>query len=190
MQRRNLHLLQNWIFLVISLTTFSTGLVLFICFHIGQGAFNSTALGAGRLFWLNVHRISALVVVAVVVIHLDRHWRVFRSRLTNIFTRRRKKPINSEVVMYIVFFVSTLTAFVAWLVLEGSSPLFGPAVIGRVGATRHPWIDTHNLVSLVSLVLIVHHIWHRWRLMLRRRRPVVSVRKAVRSGSLRNKSFY
>ncbi len=92
--------------------------------------------------------------------------------------------------MYIVFFVSTLTAFVAWLVLEGSSPLFGPAVIGRVGATRHPWIDTHNLVSLVSLVLIVHHIWHRWRLMLRRRRPVVSVRKAVRSGSLRNKSFY
>jgi hypothetical protein len=169
MQRRELNLLLDWILLVTALVTFSTGLVLLLCFHVGDRAFAISALGQSKLFWLNLHRFLAVIVTIGTVTHVGLHWRAFRSILTNVFTRRRR-PINSELIMYIVFFTAMLTGLVAWLVLEGSSPILGPAVIGFASSTRHPWIDTHHISSLISLGLIVHHVGHRWRFMVRRAR--------------------
>jgi hypothetical protein len=181
MQRRELNLLLDWALFVASFVTFSTGLVLLIWFHMGNGAFAIAALGHSKLFWLNLHRLSAAVVATVTVTHVGLHWRAFRSRLTNIVTNRTRRPINSELIMYIAFFIAALTGLVAWSVMEGSSPLFGPAIIGRTGSSRHPWIDTHHISSLVSLLLIVNHVGHRWGFMGRRPRPVEVAGKKVNS---------
>jgi hypothetical protein len=189
MQRRELNLLLDWSLLVAALATFSTGLVLLLCLHAGHGAFATSALGQSKLVWLNLHRFSAAVTALGVVTHVGLHWRAFRAKLTNVVTRRTKRPINSELVMYVAFFVAAFTGLVAWLVLEGASPILGPAVIGRANSTRHPWIDTHHISSLMSLVLIVHHIGHRWRLMVRRARPVAVARKdAIRLPRFRGQS--
>ncbi len=150
---------------------FSTGLVLLVCFHMGDGAFAASAMGMDKLIWLNVHRFSAVIVFATVVTHVVLHWRTFYSRVGNAVRRRTKRLIDIEVLMYLAFFVLVLTAFVAWFVLDGTSPLFGPATIGPLSSTRHPWIETHHSTSLVSLMLVVHHVGHRWRLMVRRARP-------------------
>ena len=181
MQRRELNLLLDWILFVASVVTFSTGLVLLIRFHMGEGAFAVSGLGQSKLFWLNLHRLSAAVVAAAAVTHVGLHWRAFRSRLTNIVAKRTKRPINSELIMYTVFLIAALTGLVAWLVLEGSSPLFGPAVIGRASGARHPCIDTHHISSLVALLLIVHHVEHRWGFMASRSRPVTVAQKDANS---------
>jgi hypothetical protein len=180
MQRRELNLLLDWILFVASLVTFSTGLVLLLRFHMGDGAFSISALGQSRLFWFNLHRLSAVIVATGALTHVALHWRAFRSRLTNIAAKRTRRPINSELIMYTAFLIAALTGLVAWLVLQGSSPLFGPALIGRASNARHPWIDIHYISSLVSLLLIVYHVGLRWGFMVRRPHPVAVARKDAR----------
>lgn len=177
MQRRQLNLLLDWGLLCTALVTFSTGLVLLLRFHAGQGAFATAAFGVNKLVWVNVHRLSAVLVLADVITHVGLHWRAFCGRFTNVATRGTRRRVDSELVMYTAFLIAALTGLAAWLVVEGSSPLFGPAVIGRAHSTRHPWIDTHHISSLVLLALVVHHGGHRWRFMVRRARPVAVARK-------------
>ena len=75
MQRRNLNLLLDWLLLVAALVAFSTGLVLLVRFHMGHGAFATSALGLGKLLWLNVHRFAAAIFAATAVTHVALHWR-------------------------------------------------------------------------------------------------------------------
>jgi hypothetical protein len=159
-----------------AVATLSTGLVLLICLHMGYGAFASSALGVDKLVWLNIHRLSAVLVVAGVVTHAGLHWRAFRGKVTNVVTRRTKRIISSELIMYAAFLVAAVSGLVAWFVLEGSSPLFGPAFTGRASGARHPWIDTHHIGSFVSLGLIVHHVGHRCRFMFGGTRRAVARR--------------
>ena len=170
MQRRQWKLLLDWVLLAAGLTTFSTGLVLLFCFHVGQGPFATSALGADRIVWLNVHRLFAVPVILCVITHVGLHFKTFLARLKNVARRGARRPINSELIMYAAFSVAVFTGLVAWWVLAGSSPLFGPAVIGRAGSTRHSWIDTHHISALVSLMLVAHHVGHRRRFLFRRAR--------------------
>jgi hypothetical protein len=167
MQRRRLNISLDWLLLVAALVAFPTGVVLLLCFHMGNGAFATTALGLGKLAWLNLHRFAAAVLVATVVSHVALHWRAFRKMIMNFVTRATKKRIRSEPLMYGAFFIAAVTGLVAWLALEGSSPLFGPALIGRASGTRHPWVDAHHITSLMALLLVAHHVRHRFRLMRR-----------------------
>jgi hypothetical protein len=165
MQHRKWKFLLDWVLLAAGLTTFSAGLVLLFCFHVGRGSYATSGLGVDRLVWLNLHRLSAVPVILCVITHVGLHFKTFLARLKNVARRRVRRRINSELIMYMAFFVTVSTGLVAWWVLPGSSPLFGPAVIGGASSTRHPWIDAHHISSLVSLVLIVHHIGHRWRFL-------------------------
>ena len=171
MQRRELNIRLNWILFIASLVTFFAGFVLLICFHMGDGVLATSALGRSRLFWLNLHRLSAIVVVAGAALHVGLHWRAFTRVFANIAARKKKRSTHSELIMYIVFTVAAVTGLVAWWVLEGTSPLFGPVLIGRANSVRHPWVDTHHLTSIVLFVFIVHHVGHRFRFMIRRRGP-------------------
>lgn len=165
--RREVNLKLNWFILIASFVTFATGFVLLTHLHAGSSAFATSALGVDKLVWLNVHRFSALVVVLFVVVHVGLHWRVFRRRFVNFVTRTLKRAKRADLVMYVAFFLTTLTSLVAWWVLDGSSPIFGPPIIGHRNPAWHSWLDVHEFTSLVALVLTVHHIKHHWRFMAR-----------------------
>lgn len=166
-RRRALNLRLDWLILFVSFVTFATGFVLFTQFHKGSSAYATSALGCSKLFWLNAHRFSALALVLAVSAHVGLHWRVFRLRLANVVRRGKKKALNADLVMYVAFFVATLTSLVAWWLLDGSSPVFGTAIIGPWNPAWHSWLDVHQFASVVSMVLIVLHIKHRWRFMAR-----------------------
>jgi cation transport ATPase len=166
MQRRELNLQLNWVLLFAALMTFSTGLVTLLRLHMGPGAFASSAFGVDRLVWLNIHRLSAVLTLSAVTVHIVLHWRAFRSRLTRIFDKGKRRRVDIELLMYAAFIISALAGFVAWLVLEGSSPLLGPMNYVHLDHDRHHWIDVHHLISLVCLALVVHHAGHRLRFMV------------------------
>jgi hypothetical protein len=147
-----------------ALVTFATGLVLFVDFHIDDGVRATAALGVGRLTWLNVHRLCALVVLGGTVAHVALHWRAFLARLRS-FARARRSI--AELLLYLAFPVTTLAGFVAWLVIAGSTPLDGPVTLGELPAGRHPWVDVHNLSGLVALVVTVIHLARRARPLAR-----------------------
>lgn len=168
MKRSGLNLLLDWVLLIVTFVTILTGLVLLLCFHAGDAAFASSALGLSKLLWLNLHRFSCVVMAICVVLHIGLHWKLFRTRLSRFIMRKTKRWVDSEVIMYTTLFVATFTGFALWLALQGSSPVFGPVLIGRASLVRHPWIDTHYTFSLISLMFVIHHTAHRWRFMVRR----------------------
>ncbi len=165
MQRRALKLLVNWTVLFAALITFSSGLVLLLKFHMGHGAFAASAFGVDKLVWLNVHRLAAIPLVAGILTHTLLNWRAFRGRLGKRVSRSTGKRSDRELHMYACFFIAALTGLVAWLAVEGSSPLLGPALTARASGVRHPWIDVHNLTAVMSLVLVAQHVRCRWRAM-------------------------
>lgn len=59
---------------------FFTGVVLLFCFHMGEGAFATSALGLDRLIWLNVHHVTSLVLLGLVVHHVAHRWRFMVRR--------------------------------------------------------------------------------------------------------------
>ena len=169
MRRRELNLLLEWGLMPCAAVLFSTGLVLLFRFHVGGGAFAARAFGIDKLIWLNVHRLFALLVIAGVAAHVALHWRALIFRLTMTATGRRR--LDLEPILYAACFVSALTGLAAWFILDGSSPLFGPALVGPLSHARHHWIDAHHLTSLLALTLVAHHVGHRMHGMIRRRPP-------------------
>lgn len=185
MKQRELRFRLSWIVLFASLATFISGLVILFCLHVGRGAFAHSALGQSRLFWLNLHRFSAIVLSIGVVGHVALHWRSFCRIIVKVITGRKGKSTRSELLMYLVFTIAAVTAFVAWLVLDGSSRIRGPAFITPGHNRRHFWIDAHHVSSLVALAFVAHHIGHRWRLLIRQPRRSRNAQKLAGTNSPR-----
>jgi hypothetical protein len=158
-----------WIDVVIlaaSLITFGTGLVLFVAFHIGDKS-ATEAFGIGRLAWLNVHRFAAIIVLVGTAEHLVLHGRAFLMRLRQPFRKAKRPGLVADLLLYVAFTVMTFTAFIAWMVVPDSTPLYGPLVLGPLPPVRELWVDIHNLSGLLALVVTTIHLTRRWRVLCR-----------------------
>jgi hypothetical protein len=176
MRRRELNLLVEWSLAPAALTVFAIGLVLFFRFHVGHGAFAASAFGVDKLLWLNVHRLAAIAVIVLVTVHVALHERALVFHVTKFVSRRSRPKFDLEPVMYAACLVAALAALIAWFVVSGSSPLFGPATITHLNGLRHAWVDAHNISALVALVLVARHVGHRLHLMTRWPGPGPSLR--------------
>lgn len=151
------------VLLVMAPVAWLSGLVLFVCFHVGGGCFRTEALGLSRLVWQNVHRISAVAVLGGIATHVALNATPVLRRSLRVLRGRPARHDTHELVLYATSAIVLVTGFVAWLVVAGSPPLWGPITPGPVAPARHPWIDVHNLTALVALVLSINHIRRRWR---------------------------
>jgi hypothetical protein len=167
MRRRDLNLLVDWCLAPAALIMFATGFVLFFRFHVGHGAFAASAFGVDKLVWLNVHRVTAIAVIAGVMTHVVLHRRAFAFHVIEFVSGRSWRKVDIEPIMYAICLVAALTGLVAWFVVSGSSPLLGPAAVGPLNRLRHAWVDAHNISALTALVLVAHHFGHRWHFMTR-----------------------
>jgi hypothetical protein len=167
MPRNQFKLLVDAVLLVVALLTFASGMLLFFEFHVGKGAFRTSAFGLTRLTWLDIHRLPALIVVAGIGFHLALNWGGFVGRLRGSFSRNRKSRAVSELVLYLTFGTGAMTGIVVWLLGKGSAPLAGPVPLGQLHPIRHQLVDIHNIVGLVALALVAHHVGHRWHRMAR-----------------------
>ena len=155
------------VLLVAAFLTFGSGLVLFLGFHAGGGAFRTSSLGLTRLAWLNLHRLPALIVVFAIGLHIALNSRAFVARLRNGFSRKSKSRAIPELVLYVTFWTVALTGIVAWFFVAGSAPLAGPVPLGWLHPARHHVVEVHHIVALVALPLAVHHVGHRWHRLAR-----------------------
>jgi hypothetical protein len=143
-----------------------SGLVLFFDFHVHLGCFRSHALGLSRLTWQNLHRLSALAVVAGIAAHAWLNARVLGRRVVRIAHAHPARHDTHELFLYLATATVLVTGITAWFIVSGSPPLWGPVVLGPNTGPRHPWIDVHNLTALVSIVLSINHIRRRWRALV------------------------
>lgn len=144
--------------LLMGLLAFGTGLVLFFRFHVGPGgATRAWGLGLSRIAWVNIHRLSALVLVGALVIHGVLHWRAILLRLSKL-VRPGPRMSRADPFLYFGIAIVVLTAVTAWLFLPGSPPLTGPTALSPPPPLRHRAIDLHNIAGFVTLAAASIHI--------------------------------
>lgn len=162
--------------LLAGVVVFSTALVLFTQFHVGHGTLADSAFGVSRLVWLNTHRLAAVVVLAGVVVHVCLHWPSIVTRVIRTFKRLPGKARPSDLILYFGFALDLLTGFIAWLLLPGSTPLFGPVHLGHLEPARHLCIDLHNFTGLTLLPATIMHIWRHMRWIVNTSHVLVKTR--------------
>jgi len=166
MHRRQFILFVDVLLLVITLTTFGTGIVLFSYFHIDDGVFRASAFSLSRLTWLNLHRLAALGATAALGLHLALNSRPFIARLRRGFSRKRRTGDSIEQVLYVSFATVAAAGIASLFFIHGSAQFAGPVQFGPLPQFRHHVIDIHNVAGFVSLSLAIHHVGHRWHRMI------------------------
>lgn len=129
---------------------FSTGLVLLLRFHMGDGSLRGSSLGLSRLVWVNLHRVSGCLAFAALAAHAQLHWRTIWARLHH--------GAKADRALYIGFGAVSLSAAVAWFIAAGSPPWSGPITPAHLAPARHLAIDLHNFSGLTLLVASVLHV--------------------------------
>ena len=142
---------------------FASGLLLMFAFHVGPGCFRPEALGLSRLAWQSLHRLGAVLALGGVLVHAAANRRLVYGRGLRVLRGRSLRHDLHEIAVYAGHTTILLTGFVAWLVVDGSMPLLGPAPIEPIASARHPWIDVHNIVGLMVLIPTTNHVRRRWR---------------------------
>ena len=149
--------INNWVdvvALVSALVVFLTGLALLARFHIGpEGQLRLSALGLSRAIWLHLHQLFAVVMAAVVMLHVQLHWRVIVVRVKHSYQCLPGKATCCDLALYFGFTAVMSAAFAAWLLL--------PDVL------HHPAIDLHNVSNLILLPAVVIHVRRHLRRLLR-----------------------
>jgi ferredoxin len=150
------------VLLVGAAIAFASGVVLLFAFHMGFGCFRPEALGLSRLTWQNLHRLGAILALPALLTHVVVNRRPLYRRCLRVLRGSPMRHDVHELAVYATMTTILLTGFVAWLVVDGSMPILGPALLAPVARARHPWIDVHDLVALVALVLAINHVRRRW----------------------------
>ena len=145
----------NLINFLVSIIVLGTGLLLFLEFHIGDGAFRKEYLGVGKYFWLFIHQTAAIVFTLGFVLHILAH----RGRLAEIVRRWRKDlpaaikiRTLEQIVLSGVLLIVTWAGFYPWITMPGATLEVG---------TYHGWIDIHTRIGLFLLIGISIHMVRR-----------------------------
>ena len=157
----------NILALATSIVVFATGLILLTQFHMGEGALNNFALGASRLTWVNIHRLTALALSCAAGLHAYLHWHTLIARVRRIRGHLPGGASRADPILYFGFAVEIITGLAAWFVLPGSPALLGPIRRTHLEPARHLCIDLHHLTGLILLPAAVIHVRRHFDWLLR-----------------------
>ena len=125
-------------------------------------------LGRGKLFWMNIHRFSAVVFTLAALTHLGLHWKCLTGACKRYFARsprRAARTDHEQAVMLMALVAVIVASFTAWFSLPDDIP--------TLAEERHHFIDLHNITGLLLLVGLPIHIKRRWaRMFASKRREV------------------
>ncbi|MBU2551199.1 MAG: DUF4405 domain-containing protein [Proteobacteria bacterium] len=147
----------NIINLLISIVVFGTGLILFIQFHIGDGAEREAWLGLGKSFWLLNHQIFAIGFLIGFAAHIQTHWKyikILAKKWRMNLPPQLKSTTRNQLLLLFLALVVIYAGFYPWITMPGATLKVH---------TFHSWIDVHTRAGLFFLLGMAVHITRRWR---------------------------
>jgi ferredoxin len=143
----------NKVNLIVSIIVFGTGLILFIRFHIGFGAFRKEWLGVTKSTWLLVHEVAAIGFLIGFVLHLATHIKYLKKiaeRWRHTLPQKTKSKIQMLLLVLTIIVLSA--GFIPWIVMPSATLEYD---------LYHGWIDIHNRFGIVLLIGLLVHILKR-----------------------------
>lgn len=137
----------------------ASGLIV-LRYHSGTD-YRELTFGLNGEVWLQIHRITELFIIPLIIIHLWMHKR-WVIRLVTMKTKG--KFSGNTVTLFFIFFACAITAWLAWLVL-------GDSKLGE--ALR----DVHSKLGLLLIVFFVIHLSNHWKWLKTMTRKVFGKKK-------------
>ena len=123
-----------------------SGLLIMINYHAGQMTDTAVVLGLNRYEWLLLHKITAVISIIGLSVHLFLHM----SWLKTVLMKKLHKKLNqnTKITMWLLILAvaTALTGIISWLL--------APAI----AHSRHSVIEIHDKMGIILTILFVLHI--------------------------------
>lgn len=124
-----------------------SGLLLQIQFHMGNHGHASNrghVLGMSYHDWLDIHKISIIILTICMVFHCMSHWKWYKIVIQKkLFSKNRQVLIVS-----LLFVLVAITGFIPWIIylLEGNNII------------RNSIIEIHDKLTILFIIYLLIHI--------------------------------
>jgi hypothetical protein len=136
--------------LIIGLTSVLSGLLLQIEYHIGNhgnNAINEQVFGVYYNGWPVIHKISIVILLSCIMVHIYHHWKWFK-----IVIKKRLLRKNVQVLMLsIIFILVAITGLIPWLI---------HLMKGNI-LPRKVFIEIHDKLAIILTVYLILHVFKR-----------------------------
>ena len=126
----------------VSVFVLGSGLILFIKFHVGTGAFRKEWLGLGKDFWMFMHQAAGALFFIGTILHI---W-AYRRYIIGVIRKwgeklpaKLKSRIRWQILLLIMGIVVLWAGFFPWAAMPDAT---------LEDAAYHYWIDIHARVGL------------------------------------------
>jgi len=120
----------------------TTGVIM-LKYHTGAPV-ESIIIGLDGHSWMTFHKIISVISMLLILLHLF----VKTDWVKNLFLFKLKSKFKAaNIILFVVFFLCSLTALCAWLIFGGT-------------ATAQLLVGIHNKLGLLLILLFVIHIWN------------------------------
>jgi hypothetical protein len=145
-----------------------SGLLLWLALPHGPGTKSFVFVGLTRQTWIDIHDWAGLAVLIGAGIHIALHWKWISCVADRYFKKlARQARINFSLnsLLFVAFFLASLSGLVVWLVLPGGgyqggrNPFYNATLYGL---TRHGWNDLHLYTGLAMMAVFAVHLVLHW----------------------------
>lgn len=133
-----------------------SGLLIAIYYHAGGYLEQATVLGVNRSGWLYFHKLTAVISLLGITVHLFLHTGWIKMLLKKKILGSTKST-KITVLLFIALFAVSLTGIFCWLFL--------PA---HVHLEKYKIIEIHEKIGIILTVLFIFHFINHWRWMVRK----------------------
>lgn len=151
-QKNTLALLVNTILLLSGIAMAFSGLLIQFNYHMGHHGnihFTDLVMGLDYFQWSLVHKVSILIVTALVIYHITTHWRWYMG----VLKKRLFSKHQQVLVFSILFIITAITGIVPWIVDE----------TGGSFMLRKGFIEIHDKIALLLAIYLTLHLVKRFK---------------------------
>lgn len=125
------------------LTVFS-GLLIQIQYHLGNHGTNDYAIGINYSGWSDIHKISIVSLSILMIFHIIRHWKWFKTVIKKRLISKNKQAIT----LTLLFVLVAITGFFPWFIYLTK----GDEMI------RITFIEIHDKLAIILSIYFVLHV--------------------------------
>ncbi len=138
--------------LLSGLASIFSGLLLQIEYHIGNAgniSANKEVLKISYLGWLDIHKLSVVILSCLMVIHFYLHWKWYST----VFKKKLFGKNMQVLTLSVIYILVVLTGFVPWVInlLDGSKVI------------RKGFIEIHDKLAIILTIYLILHMVSRLR---------------------------
>ena len=145
-----------------------TGIMLWLIIPGGQSSGDLTLWGLTRSAWIDVHNWAGVTMLAGILLHLVLHWKWINcvaGRYFKKLARQARLNFSLDGLLFIAFFLASLSGLVAWLIVPGGgyrggrNPYYNATLFGL---THHSWNNLHLWTGLAMMAIVIVHLALHW----------------------------